>query len=59
MQDCALCNKLTAILQIITNSIGRDTVLPQKIGLTEQEKSDLESYLIALTDDQFIANKKK
>ena len=45
--------------QFISNSIGRDTVLPAKIGLTEQEKIDLESYLTALTDDQFSANKKK
>ena len=43
----------------IINSIGRDTVLPQKIGLTEQEKIDLESYLMALTDDQFSAKIKK
>lgn len=45
--------------QFITNSIGRDAVLPNKIGLTEQEKIDLEAYLIALTDDQFTQKSKK
>lgn len=43
----------------IKNSIGRDSILPEKIGLTEQEKIDLTSYLIALTDDQFSAKMKK
>jgi cytochrome c peroxidase len=43
----------------IKNSIGRDSILPEKIGLTEQEKIDLASYLIALTDDQFSAKMKK
>lgn len=36
------------------NSINRDTILPKKIGLTEQEKQDLEAFLHALTDDRFV-----
>ncbi|MBL7765591.1 MAG: cytochrome-c peroxidase [Chitinophagaceae bacterium] len=43
----------------IHGSIGRDTILPVKIGLTEQEKQDLESYLQALTDDRFSKKRKK
>lgn len=40
--------------KFIPNSINKDTILPIKIGLSEQEKIDLEAYLIALTDDLFI-----
>lgn len=40
------------------NSINRDTILPEKIGLTESEKDDLEAFLHSLTDDQFARSKK-
>ena len=39
--------------KVLQNSINRDTILPIRIGLTEQEKLDLEAYLHALTDDRF------
>lgn len=39
---------------VVNHPINRDTILPQRIGLSEQEKQDLESYLMALTDDRFI-----
>ncbi|MBV6438903.1 MAG: cytochrome-c peroxidase [Haliscomenobacteraceae bacterium CHB4] len=37
----------------VHNSIGRDTLLARPLGLTPQEKSDLKSFLEALTDEQF------
>ena len=43
----------------VHESINRDTILPSKIGLSEQEKLDLESYLHALTDDRFAKSIKK
>lgn len=44
---------------VMKHSINRDTILPKKIGLTEQEKQDLEAYLHALTDDRFTIPAKK
>jgi cytochrome c peroxidase len=37
----------------ISNSINRDTLLQKPLGLTEQEKQDLEAFLHTLTDDRF------
>lgn len=37
----------------VHNAIGRDTLLARPLGLTAQEKSDLKTFLEALTDDQF------
>jgi cytochrome c peroxidase len=34
---------------------GRDASMSAKLGLTEQEKADLEAFLRALTDDRFTA----
>lgn len=34
-------------------SIGRDSLLRAPLGLTEQEKTDLENFLLALTDSRF------
>lgn len=39
--------------KFMNHSLFRDTILPKLIGLSEQEKEDLESYLHALTDDRF------
>lgn len=39
--------------KIVPDAIGRDTVL-QSLHLTEPEKQDLEAFLMALTDDQFL-----
>lgn len=43
----------------VPHSINRDTLLNTPIGLTEQEKTDLESFLVSLTDKRFTAKLKK
>lgn len=40
----------------VKNSINRDTLLNKPLGLTENEKKDLENFLLTLTDRRF--NKK-
>ncbi|MGI9158256.1 MAG: cytochrome-c peroxidase [Saprospiraceae bacterium] len=37
----------------IPDGINRDTLLAQPLRLTEAEKTDLEAFLLALTDDRF------
>jgi cytochrome c peroxidase len=44
--------------KIVLNSINRDSLLAKPLGLTDQEKADLESFLMALTDKSFDINKK-
>jgi cytochrome c peroxidase len=39
--------------KIVPRSINRDTVLAKPLGLTVQEKRDLEAFLRSLTDKQF------
>jgi len=39
---------------ILPGGINRDTLLQQPLGLTEQEKQDLEAFLHSLTDDRFV-----
>jgi cytochrome c peroxidase len=39
--------------QFVSHAFNKDSILPLRIGLTEQEKQDLESYLRALSDDRF------
>jgi cytochrome c peroxidase len=39
------------------DGINRDSVLAKPLGLTEQDKQDLEAFLLALTDDQFTKKK--
>ncbi len=39
--------------KFVNNSINRDTLLNKPLGLTEQEKQDLENFLLTLTDDRF------
>ncbi len=39
--------------RFVPNSINRDTLLRKPLGLTEEEKSDLEAFLRTLTDDRF------
>jgi len=39
---------------VLPTGINRDSVLRQPLGLTEQEKLDLEAFLHALTDDRFV-----
>jgi len=40
--------------KFVTHSINRDTLLAQPLGMTEQEKTDLEAFLRALTDERFV-----
>lgn len=44
---------------VIPDAINRDTLLLQPLGLTEQEKIDLEAFLHALTDDRFVKTAKR
>jgi cytochrome c peroxidase len=39
--------------KLVHNSINRDSLLSKPLGLTEQDKSDLESFLFSLTDKRF------
>jgi cytochrome c peroxidase len=45
--------------KIVPHAINRDTLLKTPMGLTEQEKTDLESFLVSLTDKRFAAKLKK
>lgn len=40
--------------KVISNSINRDTLLAKPLNLTEQEKQDLEAFLLSLTDQRFL-----
>jgi cytochrome c peroxidase len=40
--------------KFIGNSVNRDTLLSKPLGLTEQEKKDLEAFMLSLTDARFI-----
>ncbi len=40
--------------QLISDAVGRDSLLSAPLNLSEQEKLDLESFLHALTDDRFV-----
>jgi len=40
--------------KFISNSVNRDTLLAKPLGLTEQEKKDLEAFLVSLTDARFL-----
>lgn len=42
----------------VPNSINRDTVLLRPLGLTPEEKKDLEAFLLSLTDKQFQSQTK-
>ncbi|MBL7900511.1 MAG: c-type cytochrome [Bacteroidia bacterium] len=39
--------------KFIANAINRDTLLSQPLGLTEEEKKDLENFLLSLSDERF------
>lgn len=43
--------------KFISNSVNRDTLLAKPLDLTEQDKKDLEAFLVSLTDARFL-NKK-
>ena len=40
--------------KFISNSINRDTLMNKPLGLSEEEKKDLENFLLSLTDDRFV-----
>ena len=42
--------------KIVPDAINRDTILAKPLGLTEQEKDDLEAFLRSLTDKRFAKN---
>lgn len=44
--------------KIVPHPIGRDSLLAKPMNLTEQEKVDLESFLVALTDKRFAGKLK-
>ena len=41
----------------ISHSINQDSLINDKLNLSEQEKTDLEAFLNALTDEQFLVKK--
>jgi cytochrome c peroxidase len=40
--------------KIVPDAINRDSILSKPLGLTEQNKSDLEAFLLSLTDKRFV-----
>jgi len=40
--------------KFVTNSINRDSLLKQPLGLTETDKKDLENFLLSLSDERFL-----
>ena len=45
--------------KFIPNSINRDTLLNKPLNLTEDEKKDLENFLLSLSDEQFLPKSAK
>ncbi len=41
--------------QVVPNSINRDPLLAKPLGLTKEEKKDLEAFLRSLTDKRFVS----
>lgn len=39
--------------KFVKNTINRDSLLSQPLGLSEEEKKDLENFLLSLSDEQF------
>ena len=44
--------------KVVPNALNRDPLLAKPLGLTAQEKIDLESFLLSLTDKRFMAKAK-
>lgn len=40
--------------KFVANSQNRDSLLAKPLGLTEQDKKDLEAFLMSLTDERFL-----
>ncbi len=45
--------------KFVNNSINRDTLLSKPLNLTEQDKKDLENFLLSLTDRRFTKKESK
>ncbi len=45
--------------KFIPNAINRDSLLSKPLGLTEEDKKDLENFLLSLTDERFLTKDKK
>ncbi len=45
--------------RVVPNAINRDSLLAKPLGLTVQEKKDIEAFLRALTDKRFLKGKQK
>ncbi len=45
--------------KIVPHSIGRDSLLSKPLNLSEQEKQDLENFLVSLTDKRFAGKLKQ
>jgi cytochrome c peroxidase len=43
--------------QLVPGALNRDTLLREPLRLTPEEKSDLKSFLEALTDDRFVKSR--
>lgn len=44
--------------KFVANSINRDTLLNKPLGLSEEEKKDLENFLLSLSDSRFTEKKR-
>jgi cytochrome c peroxidase len=40
--------------KVISNAINRDSLLKRPLNLTEQEKKDLENFMLSLSDERFL-----
>jgi cytochrome c peroxidase len=45
--------------KVVPNAINRDSLFAKPLGLTRAERKDLESFLLALTDERFSTIKRK
>ncbi len=45
--------------KFVNNSINRDTLLSKPLGLTAEEKKDLENFMLSLTDERFVKKEKE
>jgi cytochrome c peroxidase len=43
--------------KFVSNSVNRDSLLNKPLNLTEQEKKDLENFLLSLSDERFTKKK--
>ncbi len=43
--------------KVVNDPINRDTILQRPLGLTDREKTDLENFLLSLTDERFSKKK--